>query len=77
MADSYSSQGRPTGPEGSLPFIEEYHESDIHQDSNMGQNALGARALGYWPLVCPFFAIPDSKCLEAVVEPTVGQPSNS
>jgi hypothetical protein len=76
MVDSYSSRGRPTGPEGSLPSIEEYHESDIHQDSNMGRNALSACAPGYWPLVCPFFAIPDSECPGAAVEPTVGQPSN-
>jgi hypothetical protein len=45
--DSYSSQGCPTGPEGSLPFLKEYHESDVHQDSNMGQNALGAHAPRY------------------------------
>jgi hypothetical protein len=36
MANSYSSRGRPTGPEGSLPSVKEYHEFDIHQDSNMG-----------------------------------------
>jgi hypothetical protein len=76
MADSYSSRGRPTGPKGSLPSVEEYHESDIHHDSNMGRNALGARALGYWPLVFRFYAIPDSKCPEAAIKPTVGQPSN-
>jgi hypothetical protein len=46
MADSYSSQGHPTGPEGSLPSVEEYPESDVHQDSNLGQNALGTHALG-------------------------------
>jgi hypothetical protein len=43
----------------------------------MGQNALGARALGYLLLVCPFFAIPDSKCPKAAIEPMVGQPSNA
>jgi hypothetical protein len=73
MVDSYSSQGRPTGFEGLLLSNEEYHESNVHQDSNMGQNALGAR---YWPLVCPFLAIPKSNCPRAVVEPTVGQPLN-
>jgi hypothetical protein len=36
MANSYSSRGRPTGLEGLLPPFEEYHESDVHQDSNMG-----------------------------------------
>jgi hypothetical protein len=76
MVNSYSSQGRLTSSEGSLPSIEEYHELDVHQDSNMGQNALGARVLGYWLLVCPFLAIPDSKCPGTTVEPTVGQPSN-
>jgi hypothetical protein len=67
MADPYSSRGRPTGPEGSLPSVEEYHEANVHQDSNLGQNALGANALGYWLLVCPFLAIPDSKCPGAAV----------
>jgi hypothetical protein len=76
MVDSYSSRGRPTTPEGSLPSVKEYHESDVHQDSNMGQNALSAHALGYWPLVCLFVAIPDSKCPGMAVEPTMGQPSN-
>jgi hypothetical protein len=76
MVDSYSSRGRLTGPEGSLPSIEEYHESDVHQDSNMGWNALSACAPGYWSLVCPFLSIPDSKCPRVAVEPTVGQPSN-
>jgi hypothetical protein len=76
MADSCSSRGRSISPEGSLPSIEEYHESDIHLDSNMGQNALGAHGLGDWPLVCPFLAIPNSKCPGAPIEPTVGQPSN-
>jgi hypothetical protein len=77
MADSYSSQGCPTGPEGSSPSIEEYHESTIHQDSNMGRNALSACALGYWLLVCPFLTIPDSKCPGATAESTVGQPLNN
>jgi hypothetical protein len=72
MADSYSSWGHPTGSEGSLPSIEEYHESVVHQDSKIGQNALGAHTLGYWPLVCPFRTIPDSKCPGVAVEPTVG-----
>jgi hypothetical protein len=76
MADSYSSRGCSSSPEGSLPPVEEYHEFDIHQDSNVGWNAFGAHALGYWPLVCPFLAIPDSKCPEAAVKPTVGRPSN-
>jgi hypothetical protein len=44
--DSYSSLGCPTGPEGSLPSFEEYHESDVHQDSIMGWDALGTHALG-------------------------------
>ena len=44
MADSYSSRGCLTGLEGSMPSTKEYHESIIHQNSNMGQNALGARA---------------------------------
>jgi hypothetical protein len=69
MANSYSSQGRPTGPKGSLPSFKEYHESDVHQDSNMGQNALDARELGYWPLVCPFFAIPNSSVLRRLSNP--------
>jgi hypothetical protein len=42
----------------------------------MGRNALGTRELRYKPLVCPFLAIPDSKCPRAAVDPTVGQPSN-
>jgi hypothetical protein len=42
----------------------------------MGLNALGARKLRYWPLVCPFLTIPNSKCPRATVDPTVGQPSN-
>jgi hypothetical protein len=74
MVDSYNSRTHPTGPEGSLPSVKEYHESDVHQDSKMGRNALGARALGSWPLVCPFLVIP--KCPRAAVEPTMGQPSN-
>jgi hypothetical protein len=69
MANSYSSQGHSTGPEGSLSSFKEYHESDIHQDSNMGQNALGAHALGYWPLACPFFAIPNSSVLRRLSNP--------
>jgi hypothetical protein len=43
-----------------MPSVGEYHESTINRDSNMGQDALGACTLGYWPLVCPSFAIPDS-----------------
>jgi hypothetical protein len=72
MVNSYSSRGRPTGPEGSLPSIEEYHESNVNQDSDKGRNGLGARALGYWLLVCPFLTIPDSKCPRAAVEPMMG-----
>jgi hypothetical protein len=68
-ANSYSSKGCPTGPEGSLPSFEEYHKSDVHQDSNMGQNALGIHALGYWLLVCPFFAIPNSSVLRRLSNP--------
>jgi hypothetical protein len=66
MANSYNSRGRPTGPKGSLPSFEEYHESDVHQDSNMGRNA---RVLGYWLLVCPFFTIPDSCVLRRLSNP--------
>jgi hypothetical protein len=51
IADSYSSRGRLTSPEGSLLSFEEYHELDVHQDPNMGRNALSAHVLGYWPLV--------------------------
>jgi hypothetical protein len=76
MADSYSSWGRSIGPEGSLPSIEEYHESDVYQDLNMGRDALDPRALRYWPLVCLFLATPDSKCPRAAVEFMAGQPSN-
>jgi hypothetical protein len=42
----------------------------------MFRNALDARALGYWSLVCPFLSIPDSKCPRVAVEPTLGQPLN-
>jgi hypothetical protein len=42
----------------------------------MGRNALSARAVGYWPLVCPFLTIPNSKRPEKAVETTVGLPSN-
>jgi hypothetical protein len=69
MANSYSSQGRLSGPKGSLPSFKEYHESDVHQDSNMAQNALSACALGYWLLVCPFFAIPDPSVLRRLLNP--------
>jgi hypothetical protein len=75
-SNSYNSLGRLTGLEGSLPSFEEYHESDVHRDSNMGRNALGAHALGRWLLVCPFFAIPNSIALKRLVKPIVGQPFN-
>jgi hypothetical protein len=39
----------------------------------MGWNALDAHALGCWPLVCSFLAIPDSKCPRAAIEPTMSQ----
>jgi hypothetical protein len=47
MASPYSSQVRLTGPEGLLPFFEEKPWTVCSQDSNVGQDALGARAPGY------------------------------
>ena len=43
----YSSWVHLAGPKGSLPFFEENHGLGTDQDSNMGQDVLGARAPGY------------------------------
>jgi hypothetical protein len=58
-----------------VPPVEGYHESVTDRDSNMGWDALGARTLWCWPLVCPSLAIPDSKCPEVTVEPGCGPAS--
>jgi hypothetical protein len=77
-ASPYSYQVRSTGPEGSLPFFEQKPWTMCDQDSNMGQDALGARAPWYWPLADPSFSTPRSKgAPEQLSNQSVGQPSNS
>ena len=49
----YSSRVRSTGPKGSLPFFEGKPWIISGRDSNVGWDAHGACALGYWPLVGP------------------------
>jgi hypothetical protein len=49
MANSYSSQVRLTGPEGSSPFFEEKPWTVHGQDLNMGRDARNARTPRYWP----------------------------
>ena len=61
VANLYSSQVRSTGPKGSLPFLKENHGLGTDQDSNVGQDAHGARAPGYWLLVGLSLFTPHSK----------------
>ena len=60
-ANPYSSWVRSAGPKGSLPFLRKNHGLGTDQDSNVGWDARGARAPGYWPLVGPSLSIPCSK----------------
>jgi hypothetical protein len=74
-ASTYSSRVRSTGPKGSSPFFEKKPWTVHCQDSNMGQDAHSARALGYWPLAdssltTPHFKVPWGSC-----EPIVGRRS--
>jgi hypothetical protein len=72
-ASPYSSPIRSTGPEGSSPFFEEKLWTMRGQDPNMGQDAYGAHAPGYWPLVGPSFFTPRSeRCPRATVIPVGG-----
>ena len=68
----YSSRVRSTGPEGSLPFFEKKPWIISGQDSNVGWDARGARAPGYWPLVGPSLSTLTLKVPRAVVEPVGG-----
>ena len=61
VANPYSSRVRSTGSKGSLPFFEKNHGLGTDQDSNMGQDARGTRAPGYWLLVGPSLSTPHSK----------------
>jgi hypothetical protein len=73
MASPYSSQVRSTGPEGSSPFFEEKPWTVHGQDSNVGQDALGTCAPGYWPLAGPSFCTPCSeRHPRAAVDPVGG-----
>jgi hypothetical protein len=74
----YISQIRSTSPEGSSPFFEKKPWTVRGQDSNVGQDARGARAPEYWPPAGPSLITPYSKgAPEWLSNPSVGQPSNS
>ena len=73
-ASPYSSWVRSTGPEGSLSFFKEKPWIVSGRDSNVGRDARGARAPGYWPLVGHPFPPVTLKVPGAVVEP-VGRPT--
>jgi hypothetical protein len=73
MASPYSSQVRLTSPEGSSPFFEEKPWTVCGQDSNVGQDAHGAHAPGYWLLAGPSLSTPYSKGFpRAAIGPTDG-----
>jgi hypothetical protein len=77
-ASPYSSQIRSTSPKGSSPFFEEKPWTVHGQESNVGQDARGARALEYWPLAGPSLSTPHSKgAPERLSNPSVDQPSNA
>ena len=72
VVNPYSSRVRSTGPEGSLPFFEKKPWIVSGRDSIVGQDAHGARALGYWPLAGPSLSITYLRVPEVVVEPIDG-----
>jgi hypothetical protein len=57
-ASPYSSPVRSTSPEGSLSFFNEKPWTVRGQDSNVGQDALGAHVPEYWPLAGPSYSTP-------------------
>ena len=59
VANPYSSWVHLTGPKGLLNLFKDGLGTD--QDSNMGQDARGACAPRYWPLVGPSLSTPHFK----------------
>jgi hypothetical protein len=72
MASPYSSRVHSTGPEGLSLFFEEKPWTVHCQDSNVGQDAHGTRAPGYWPLAGPSLTTPHSKVPRGSCEPIDG-----
>ena len=68
----YSSRVYSTGPEGSLPFFKEKPWIVSSRDSNMGRDARGAHAPGFWLLAGPSLSTLTLKVPGAVVEPVGG-----
>jgi hypothetical protein len=72
MVKSSSYRARSVGLDGSSPFRRgKNHDLLFHQDSNVVQDARGARAPGFWPLG-PIPHRPSLGCPGAVVKPFDG-----
>jgi hypothetical protein len=77
-ASSYSSRTHSTGSKGSMPLFKEKPWAAYCEDLNVGRDAHGAHVPGYWPLADPSLSTPRSEgVLERLLNPLVGQPSNS
>jgi hypothetical protein len=72
VSSPYSSRGRSTGPEGSLPLCGKKPWTKLNRDLNVVWEARGTRAPGYRPLADPSHSTPHSWWPEAAVEPTSG-----